>query len=580
MLRSFIIAFVGLLGCPLFAQTNFVLTHPAAEAVLLGNYVTGDYSATTVLDDPALIASELSTRISPDSLKSYITTLSLFGNRNSGSDTVSQVRGIGAARRWTYEKFRSFSLVNENRLLAGYFQFDREMCSVVRHRNILAILPGSDPDPNGVIIIEGHIDSRCAVLCDTACVAEGVEDNATGTALVIELARVMARYTFKNTIVFMVVIGEEQGLYGADAFAAYAKSKNIPIRAVLNNDVIGGVICGKTSSPPSCSGYNDIDSTSVRLFSSGGFNSAHKQLARYIKLEYRENLAASAAIPMNVRIMTPEDRTGRGGDHIPFRERNYPAMRFTAANEHGDASNGPAYDDRQHSSRDILGADTNNDNEVDSFFVQFNYLSRNALINGNAAAMIARAVPSLTGFTGYRSGATVSITLTDPANLGIYRVALRSATNDWDTVYTLTGATSGTFACNATGGLFVSVASVDAQGVESLFSVEKIMTTTGTQDPAGTADESRNIRLFQNKPNPFDEATWISFWVNEVPGYHHASILITDMNGRQVEEIPVLLRQGMNEVQYTHGYGGKGTFSYALMIDNNPVDARKMVFAN
>lgn len=564
----------------IFAQTNFSFTHPDAEAVLKGNYNPADYAASVVVDDPATIAAELGTRISPDSLKSYIIRLSQFGNRNSGSDTVSAVRGIGAARRWTYEKFKDFSAAGENRLLAGYFQFDRDMCSVLRHRNILAILPGTDPDPNGVVLIEGHIDSRCAVLCDTACVAEGVEDNATGTALVIELARVMSKYSFKNTIVFMATIGEEQGLYGAEAFAVYAKNNNIPIRAVLNNDVIGGVICGKTSSPPSCPGLNDIDSTSVRLFSAGGFNSLSKQLARYIKLEYHENLEATQSVPMNIRIMTPEDRTGRGGDHIPFRSRGFPAMRFTAANEHGDASNGAGYEDRQHTSDDILGVDTDNDNAIDSFFVQFNYLSRNALINGNAAAMIARAVPTPASFTGARTGSTVTIDITDTLNIGHYRIALRSATNDWDTVYTLDNATSGTFPCNPTGGLFVSVASVDELGIESLFSGEKIITTTGTSDPGSTHEESRNIRLFQNRPNPFDEATMISFWVNEVPRYRQASVVITDMSGRAVADLPVEIQQGMNEVQYVHGYGGKGAFQYALFIDNQPVDAKKMIFAN
>ncbi|HAD11381.1 MAG TPA: hypothetical protein DCF33_02975, partial [Saprospirales bacterium] len=183
----------------------------------------------------------------------------------------------------------------------------------------------------------------------------------------LELARIMSKYQFPNTIVFLITTAEEQGLLGADAFADYIEQKNIPLRAVLNNDVIGGVLCGETSSPPSCPGLDHVDSTSVRLFSAGGFNSRHKQLARFIKLQYQENLQPIAEVPMNVRIMSPEDRTGRGGDHIPFRQKGYPAMRFTAANDHGDASNGPGYDDRQHTSEDILGADTDGDGAVDSF---------------------------------------------------------------------------------------------------------------------------------------------------------------------------------------------------------------------
>jgi len=408
-----------------------------------------------------------------------------------------------------------------------------------------------------------------------------VEDNATGTALVMELARVMSHYSFPNTLVFMVTIGEEQGLSGAAAFATYAQNNNLPLRAVLNNDVIGGILCGKTSSPPSCPGLDDVDSTSVRLFSSGSFNSKHKQLARYIKLQYRENLLPTAAVPMNVRIMAPEDRSGRGGDHIPFREKGYAAMRFTSANEHGDASVGANYTDRQHTSDDVLGEDTDGNGAIDSFFVDFHYLARNAAINGNAAAMIALAVGGPPDFTATRQFNTLKINFNNPIDTGTYRVAIRTLTNDWDTVYTVrpSPTLSDSLFCKPTGSLFVSVAAVDAHGVESLFSVEKIVAVSAAEEPAGAAPEP-NIRLLQNRPNPFDEATWISFWVHEMPVYREAVIQITDLQGKVVENIPVVLRPGMNEVLYTHGYGVRGTFAYTLLLDGQVVEARQMIFAN
>lgn len=560
-------------------QSNIQTTNVIAGQVLAGNYDPGDYIASALITDPNVIASDIDASVSADSLKSYITRLSQFGTRNTGSDTVSQVTGIGAARRWVHQKFEDFSAQNEGRLVVSYLQFDQAVCGMGQHRNILAVLPGSNPSRNGVILIEGHIDSRCAVLCDVACIAQGVEDNASGTALVMELARVMARYTFENTIVFMVTIGEEQGLVGAEAFSLYVKSNKIPLRAVLNNDVIGGVICGQTSSPPSCSGFNTVDSTSVRLFSSGGFNSAHKQLARFIKLQYRENILPLAEVPMHVRIMAPEDRTGRGGDHIPFREKGYASMRFTAANEHGDASNGPDYTDRQHTSDDVLGVDTDADGAVDSFFVQFNYLARNAVINGNAAAVAARNVPTPVSFTAIRSNAGIIIVdIIDTANVGDYRIALHTSGHDWDTVYTLTGATKGTFPAPPTGGLYVSVAAMDDQGAESLFSGEKLIFITGTTEP--DAEEQKAVRLLPNRPNPFDEATWISFWVNRMPEYRQAAIQIVDLQGKIIEQIPVHLQAGHNEVLYTHGYGVRGTFAYVLQIDGKVVDARQMVFAN
>lgn len=290
---------------------------------MLGNYSGADYQpATSAPVWPEVIAADLQAAISPDSLKAYILKLASFKTRNSGSDTVSATEGFGAARRWAYQKFAEISAANDGRLIPSYLQFDLDICGVGQHRNIFAVLPGSVPG-SGVVLVEGHMDSRCDVLCNVTCLAEGVEDNATGTALVLESARILSKYQFENTIVFLITTAEEQGLLGADAFATYVMQKNIPLRAVLNNDVIGGVLCGQTSSPPSCPGLDHVDSTSVRLFSAGGFNSRHKQLARFIKLEYEENMLPFAEVPMNVRIMSQEDRTGRGGDHIPFREKGY-----------------------------------------------------------------------------------------------------------------------------------------------------------------------------------------------------------------------------------------------------------------
>lgn len=562
------------------AQTNLFSTNPIAEQILLGNYNPANYAPATATPQlPTELAAQLQANISPDSLKAYILQLSKFETRNSGSDTVSATRGIGAARRWTYQKFAEFGTANGGRLLPSYLQFDLAICGMGQHRNIFAVLPGSVPG-SGVVLVEGHIDSRCAVLCDTSCLAEGVEDNATGTALVLETARVMSRYQFANTVVFLVTIAEEQGLLGAEAFADYVQQKNIPLRAVLNNDVIGGILCGATSSPPSCPGLDDVDSTSVRLFSSGSFNSKHKQLARFNKLQYQENLLPFAQVPMNVRIMSPEDRTGRGGDHIPFREHNYPAMRFTSANEHGDASNGPGYTDRQHTSDDILGTDNDGNGAVDSFFVDFNYLARNTLINANALAVAARSVslPSQT-FTATRSNGMMNLTLDTPLDTFTFRVALRSIANDWDTAYTCFG-NAASVPCNPTGVLYASIAGVDYWGAESLFSIEKIVLTTGSEEP-NDAGQEPNFRLFQNRPNPFDEATWISFWVNQLPPANESAFVqISDLNGRVIQRMPVALQQGMNEVLYTHGYGVRGTFTYALFVGGKAVDARQMIFAN
>ncbi len=406
-----------------------------------------------------------------------------------------------------------------------------------------------------------------------------MEDNGSGAALVLELARVMSRYVFDHTIVFMTVTGEEQGLVGSNAFAVYAEPRRMRIKTVLNNDIVGGIICGETSSPPSCPGLNHIDSTQVRLFSFGGFNSQHKALSRFIKLEYQEMIRPLAQVPMLVTIMSAEDRTGRGSDHIPFRENGYAAMRFTSANEHGNADvSDPEYHDRQHTSEDILGVDTDGDATIDSFFVNFNYLARNASINGNAAAMSALGPDRPAILNVGQDGDYLYIDIEDPNDYNQYVIGLRVNTNDFDTLYYITGSKSGVFELpNRQLNIFISAASIDGNGVESLFSDEVLVRLTGTHEETASGN---GIELLQNRPNPFDESTIISFIVNGPASNHTARIVITDLNGKMIKQIPVDVKEGMNEVLYHHGYNMVGTFLYALYIDEQMIATKKMVFAN
>ncbi|MDZ4663905.1 MAG: M28 family peptidase [Bacteroidota bacterium] len=561
----------------LSAQANIISTNTVAEQVMLGAYNPTLFLASNIINHPDSISKGINARVNPDSLHAYLVALKNFKNRNTGSDTISLVRGIGAARKWVYKKFQQFSLVNENRLLPSYLKFNLTLCGITSHKNVFAVLPGTDTSDKSIILIEGHMDSRCAGLCDTACIAEGMEDNGSGTALVIELARVMSKYSYKRTIVFMTTISEEQGLNGAEAFADYVQSKGIKMHGVLNNDVIGGVICGVTSSPPSCSGVGSIDSTHVRLFSFGTFNSFHKQLARFVKLEYKELIKPIALVTTTIHIMTPEDRTGRGGDHIPFRQHNYSAIRFTSANEHGDASLGTGYTDRQHTSSDILGVDTDADLIIDSFFVDFNYLARNAVINGNAAGMMGIG-PLTPDFTLTSTGNNLIVNILTQQQYLKYRIGVRTLTNDWDSVYTFSGATSHTISNLNPANYIVSVASVDAKNVESLFSKElQNSIISGLMHPDANG---KSVELLQNKPNPSDEATTISVLVNKDMSHKEAYILIKDLQGKEVLKTRITLEMGMNEINYDHGYHKSGTYIYSLIIDEKIVQSKQMVFTN
>jgi hypothetical protein len=574
LLTSFLFATLYLNG-----QTNLLVTNAVADQVIKGNFDPTLFASSNPVSDHQQIIQYLQNNIESDSLKAYILKMATFQNRNTGSDTISSVSGIGATRRWAFSKFQEFSSAAENRLIPSYFQFDQAICSVNQHRNIMAVLPGSNIDLHEVLIIEGHIDSRCETACDILCSAEGIEDNASGSALVLELARVMSNFSFPNTIIFMLTTGEEQGLYGSNAFALYCQNNAIPVKAVLNNDVIGGVICGNTSSAPSCPGVNDVDSTQVRIFSYGGFNSPYKQLSRFVKLQYKEELVQHVSVPMLISIMTPEDRSGRSGDHVPFRQKNFAACRFTSANEHGNASNGVGYTDRQHTSGDILGIDTDFDGQIDSFFVDFNYLARNAVING-AAATIAAKGPKKPDFSiSTIVGPGLIVEITDQTQYSTYRVGLRTLTNDWDTVYTMNGIIDTIYPTQANN-YIVSVASMDNAGMESLFSKEINILNSQVNITELQTEGSGAFQLLQNKPNPFDEATIIGVYMKEPINYKTAWISIEDLNGKEIERIHIDLNNEINEVQYKHGYGKSGIFNYSLFVDYQLIESKRMVFAN
>jgi hypothetical protein len=562
----------------LAGQTSISCTNPAADKVISGIYAPAQYQATLVLNRHDTIALGIRKRLSPDTLQAYIRQIASYRNHNTGSDTLSSTNGIGAARRWVFSQFQRYASTCQNRLLPAYLQFNQSICTVSQHRNILAVLPGTDTTDKSIVLIEGHIDSRCEGVCDTACKARGVEDNASGAALVLELARVMCRYSYAHTIVFMVTIGEEQGLYGAQAFATWAKQKGIAIKAVLNNDVIGGIICGQTASPPGCPGVGNLDSTNMRLFSYGSFNSPHKGLARFIKLEYKEEYLPGSAIPMTINIMSPEDRTGRGGDHIPFRQLGYAAVRFTAANEDGNASvTTPGYSDRQHSVRDTLGASRLHNGVIDSFFVNFPYLARNAGINGTAAGMLAIGPAQPDFLLGAPGAGMLRLQVTKAMNYHSYRIGLRTLSNDWDTLYTFSGKLIDTLRNLAPAVYEVSIMSVDSNGVESLPSTEYTANLTGIVE---AEQVFAGIELMQNRPNPFDESTYLTVLVNTLPSYEKASFVVKDLRGRLVKEIPLRLHTGMNEVLFDRGADRSGLYLFSLVIDGKAVQTKQMVFSN
>jgi len=563
------------------AQSNMTVSNPVADAIIHGNYDPANYEPTIIINHSDSILHGIVSEVSKDTLVTWLAHIDTYGNRNTGSDTISETHGIGGVRRWIYKKFEEISLANENRLVVSFMDFDKSICGMSHHKNVFAVLPGMDTTKKEIVFVEGHFDTRCEGVCDTACYSPGMDDNGSGTVLVMELARVMSKYAFDHTIIFALPTGEDQGLFGAKAFANYFYFEDIDILACLNNDVIGGIACGNTSSPPSCPYYNHIDSTHVRIFSyslpnDSSRNSKHKQLARYVQLHQEEDINPLLETPMHINIILREDRQGRSGDHIPFRQRGYTAVRFCSQNEHGDGSGTPP--DRQHTTTDVLGLDLTSppDGILDTFFVDPGYLRRNAIMNGVNLGYLALSPPKPDPvFTALPDGIEFQMTGNDTIYQN-YRLAVRSkgsGTLFFDTVINYTGTTTLTLTgLTPDKTYYFSVMNVQ-NNIESLPSTEYSHLLVGT----GHLRTRNDIVMLQNKPNPFAEHTIIKIQANETAFNQPAEIIISDISGRKVKTIPFDIVKENVRVEIMNDSGMKGIYFYSLYIDGQLIQTRKMI---
>lgn len=279
--------------------------------------------------------------VSAQRLENDIRTLANFGTRNTFSDTLSKTRGIGAARRWIKGEFDKIDK-NCNNCLEVFYQKDlvtpKDGNRVPKEAyvvNVVAVQKGTKY-PNRYIIMTGDIDSRNSDTMDYTNDAPGANDNASGMAGTIEAARVLSQYQFENSIVYLGLSGEEQGLFGGKGFAEYAKKNNWEIIGVLNNDMIGniegidGVIDNRTFrifSEPTPVTETEKE-RNQRRFYGGEVDGISRQLARYI------HKTVSTYMPeMNPMMVYRLDRFGRGGHHRPFNDLGYPGVRIMEAHE-------------------------------------------------------------------------------------------------------------------------------------------------------------------------------------------------------------------------------------------------------
>ena len=323
--------------------------------------------------------------ISPQRIHAYVEKLVGFGTRHTMSETASNTRGIGAARRWIKAELE--------RCGAGKLdvQFQSHVHPVANRItrpteivNVVATLPGTQPaSKDRYYVVSGHYDSRVTDVMNATADAPGANDDASGTAAVIEMACVMSRHKFDASLVFMTVAAEEQGLYGSGDYAAKAKAAGMNIAGMLNNDIIGS----------SHDEDGKLDNAEVRLFAegvppvkettpalrtllqTGGENdSITRQLARHVK-ETGERYVPN----FKVNIIYRRDRYLRGGDHSPFLDAGYAAVRFTEPHE-----------DFNHQHQDLR---TENGRKIGDLveYVDPEYVAQVARVNAASLASLALA---------------------------------------------------------------------------------------------------------------------------------------------------------------------------------------------
>ena len=324
-------------------------------------------------------------------IENDIKILANFGTRHSLSDTISDIRGIGAARRWIKSEFEKISK-NCNNCLEVFYQKNYyteddgpRIVKPVWINNVVAIQKGRK-FPNRFIIMSGDIDSRISDPNNFTSDSPGANDNASGMAGTIEAARILSKYNFDNSIIYVGLSGEEQGLFGGKGLANFAKKRKWDIIGILNNDMIGniegvdGVIDNRTfrifsePTPPT----ETENERNARRFYGGEVDGISRQLARYIYKNVKKYMPE-----MNPLLIYRLDRFGRGGHHRPFNDLGYAGVRIMEAHENYNRQHQDIRNENGISYGDVING------------VNFDYAAKLTAVNAINLASIAWSPPTL-----------------------------------------------------------------------------------------------------------------------------------------------------------------------------------------
>ena len=401
---------------------------------------------------------------SPEQLKATVEKLVSFGTRHTLSTTTDPERGIGAARDWTAAEFGRISAA-----CGGCLTVERPQRTFTGPRapngvivqDVLAIQRGTG-DPNRVVIVAGHIDSRVSDVADATSDAPGANDDGSGTALVIEAARTLSKERFAGTIIYAVLSGEEQGLWGGTLLAEEAARRGWRVAAMLNNDIVGGThgVDGR------------IVNDRVRVFSEGirsadsadhmearGVGGEDDSPSRALAKAIRRTAERRPDIGLDAFLVRRPDRFGRGGDHLPMLAAGYPAVRFSAGVE-----------DYDHQHQDLRVEDGRAYGDtVDE--MDFPYLSRVTALNLAMLRQLASAPAAPESVTlGGAVSTDTPVAWTAVPGAAAYRVRWRAADErEWSQSLDLPGtATTFTLPGVIVDDTFVGVSALSSEGAESL----------------------------------------------------------------------------------------------------------------
>ncbi|CAL9304079.1 hypothetical protein SUDANB51_04484 [Streptomyces sp. enrichment culture] len=365
--------------------------------------------------------------IDPDRVAATVHKLVSFGTRHTLSSQDDPARGIGAARDWLLSELRSYAAASGGRMTVELQSYVQEPApripAATRITNVVATLRGS-VTPDRVYVVAGHYDSRVTDVMDATSDAPGADDDASGVAVVLELARVLARRRPASTIVFAAVAGEEQGLYGSAHLAQRFRAAGTDVQGMFTNDIVGSSTADDGTRAPytirlfaeGVPSSETPEQAAVRRAVGGENDSATRQLARFVR-----DVADNDATGMNIRVIHRRDRYRRGGDHIPFLERGYPAARFTEPAE-----------DFAHQHQDVRVDETGKQYGDLPEFCDFDFTARVARVNAATLWTLAQAPGTPRGAKIVTSDLTNSTKLvwsrgTEPDLVG-YEVVWRETT--------------------------------------------------------------------------------------------------------------------------------------------------------